>query len=150
MKFRKKPIVIEASQYAPNMAQLPPGVWEEWSMPGNSGNCTACIDTPEGCMTVSPGDWVITGVKGEHYPCKPDIFSLTYEPADKPSQEVTGSPGSPDDAPPQGTPPTTENIMAIIMEQLTYAIDAARKQQSTYAYEACIRYVLKTVVGGTK
>lgn len=37
------------------------------------------IDTLEGRMTVSPGDWVITGVKGEKYPCKPDIFEATYE-----------------------------------------------------------------------
>lgn len=39
------------------------------------------IETLEGRMTVTPGDWIITGVKGEHYPCKPDIFEATYEPA---------------------------------------------------------------------
>lgn len=39
------------------------------------------IDTLEGGHIVCPGDWVITGVKGEHYPCKPDIFAATYEPA---------------------------------------------------------------------
>ena len=38
------------------------------------------IDTLEGGHTVCPGDWVITGVKGERYPCKPDIFTATYEP----------------------------------------------------------------------
>ena len=38
-----------------------------------------CIDTPEGGHTVCPGDYVITGVAGEHYPCKPDIFAATYE-----------------------------------------------------------------------
>ena len=38
------------------------------------------IDTLEGGHTVCPGDWIITGVKGEHYPCKPDIFAATYEP----------------------------------------------------------------------
>jgi hypothetical protein len=37
------------------------------------------IDTPEGGHTVCPGDWIITGVKGERYPCKPDIFDATYE-----------------------------------------------------------------------
>ena len=37
------------------------------------------IDTLEGGHTVCPGDWIITGVKGEHYPCKPDIFEKTYE-----------------------------------------------------------------------
>jgi hypothetical protein len=39
------------------------------------------IDTLEGGHNVCPGDWIITGVKGEHYPCKPDIFAATYEPA---------------------------------------------------------------------
>lgn len=38
------------------------------------------IDTLEGGHIVCPGDWIITGVKGEHYPCKPDIFEATYEP----------------------------------------------------------------------
>jgi|SRR6185503_17918888 len=41
------------------------------------------IDTLEGGHVVCPGDWVITGVKGENYPCKPDIFSATYEPVDE-------------------------------------------------------------------
>lgn len=39
------------------------------------------IDTLEGGHTVCPGDWIITGVQGERYPCKPDIFEATYEPA---------------------------------------------------------------------
>jgi hypothetical protein len=42
------------------------------------------IDTLEGVMTAQPGDWIIKGVKGEFYPCKPDIFVLTYEPAEAP------------------------------------------------------------------
>ena len=40
------------------------------------------IDTLEGGHIVCPGDWIITGVKGEHYPCKPDIFDMTYESVD--------------------------------------------------------------------
>lgn len=40
------------------------------------------IDTPKGGHTVCPGDWVITGMAGERYPCKPDIFVATYEPAE--------------------------------------------------------------------
>ena len=53
-------------------------------------NCERCheelhnhgwIDTLEGGHIVCPGDWIITGVHGEHYPCKPDIFEKTYEPA---------------------------------------------------------------------
>lgn len=42
------------------------------------------IDTLEGGHIVCPGDWIITGVKGEHYPCKPDIFEMTYEPVVEP------------------------------------------------------------------
>ena len=41
------------------------------------------IDTLEGGHIVCPGDWIITGVKGEHYPCKPDIFEATYEPVER-------------------------------------------------------------------
>ena len=43
------------------------------------------VRTLEGCMVASHGDWIIKGVKGEFYPCKPDIFKATYEPADGPS-----------------------------------------------------------------
>lgn len=78
-KFRKKPIVIEASQYFPGV--VIPGV--TYSVPMRDGEVlpgmSAYIDTLEGRMEVSPGDWVITGVKGEIYPCKPDIFAATYE-----------------------------------------------------------------------
>ena len=42
----------------------------------------AYIETLEGRMSVTLNDWIITGVNGEHYPCKPDIFAETYEPAD--------------------------------------------------------------------
>ena len=42
------------------------------------------IDTLEGGHVVCPGDWIITGIEGEHYPCKPDIFAATYEPAETP------------------------------------------------------------------
>lgn len=56
-------------------------------VPGGT-SCTYCggrthdhgwIDTLEGGHRVCPGDWIITGIKGEHYPCKPDIFAATYE-----------------------------------------------------------------------
>lgn len=46
------------------------------------------IRTLEGDMTAMPGDWIIQGVKGEIYPCKPDIFDATYDPAASPAQEV--------------------------------------------------------------
>lgn len=56
-KFRKKPVVIEAERASERTE----------------------IVTLEGTMVASPGDWIITGVKGERYPCKPDIFAATYE-----------------------------------------------------------------------
>jgi hypothetical protein len=80
-KFRKKPVVIEAVQYTGDNEQE---IWRFCStaeahndMPGH----WMLIPTLEGNMVVSPGDWVIRGVKGEFYPCKPDIFEATYEPA---------------------------------------------------------------------
>jgi hypothetical protein len=118
-KFKKKPVVIEATQWFgngdhPNDYDNPKegfegGVLRTWSgaevkamgwegqivryfrrpdVPGGTpcGHCGKImndhgwIDTLEGVHTVCPGDWIITGVKGEHYPCKPDIFSMTYEP----------------------------------------------------------------------
>lgn len=76
-KFRKKPVVVEAvrwrdssdsydlAQFVGTMASIGTEVY---------------IHTPEGDMRVSPGDWVIKGVMGEFYPCKPDVFAATYEP----------------------------------------------------------------------
>ena len=79
MKFRKKPVVVEATQWfkdgdhpAVRVSRFTP-VTERLYL----------IDTLEGAMTVTPGDWIITGVKGEHYPCKPDIFEATYERVDE-------------------------------------------------------------------
>ncbi len=73
-KFRKKPVVIEAWQFdGTNFPACYPFVWAEGELK---------IGTLEGDMLVSPGDWVITGVKGEMYPCKPDIFEATYEPVE--------------------------------------------------------------------
>ena len=77
-QFRKKPVVIQAMQWngPPDDAELArfAGHWV-------SIGAEVYITTPEGCMRVSPGDWIIKGVKGEFYPCKPDIFAATYEPA---------------------------------------------------------------------
>ena len=76
MKFRKKPVVIEATQWFkmgdhPAVKVL------------NSDSSKGWISTLEGGHEVTPGDWIITGVKGEHYPCKPDIFEMTYEKAEE-------------------------------------------------------------------
>lgn len=80
-KYISRKIVIEAMQYAPNSPEeLPEGVIEEWTEPETqTGHCHCYIDTLEGRMTVSPGDFIIRGTKGELYPCKPDIFKHKYE-----------------------------------------------------------------------
>jgi len=99
MKYRKKPVVIEAVQLR----------WDTWSEmcdfagvgklgDGKPEGCYVDVDgnamqnnqtsdrmgllipTLEGLMVASENDWIIKGVKGELYPCKPDIFELTYEP----------------------------------------------------------------------
>lgn len=89
-RYRKKPVVIEAEQL-PNL-HLSPDTAAAWSRIAAwcGGQVTAdalgmavLINTPEGQMRADPGDWVIKGVKGEFYPCKPDIFAATYD-------EVTG------------------------------------------------------------
>ena len=86
MKFRKKPVVIEATQWFKHgdhpMVRTPVDeVNANWSekLQGLPLGSLGLIDTLEGAMYVNPGDWIITGVKGEHYPCKPDIFEATYE-----------------------------------------------------------------------
>lgn len=74
MKFRKKPVVIEATQWF-NYGDHP----MVYTKRSSASDLWGYIQTLEGEMTVTPGDWIITGVKGEHYPCKPDIFEATYE-----------------------------------------------------------------------
>lgn len=82
MKYRKKPVVIDAVQYLTEnseaMLELLNGC-TGWHLA--SGGIV--IPTLEGKHTASPGDWVIKGVKGEYYPCKPDIFAMTYEPVEE-------------------------------------------------------------------
>ena len=75
--FRKKPIVINAEQFFPEIEPWPEGVLGGWH---DEEHWTAWIETLEGSMEVSDGDWIITGIKGEKYPCKLDIFEATYEP----------------------------------------------------------------------
>lgn len=115
MRYRKKPVVIEATQWFRNgdhpldyCGNTVDGSFEEISetfrrengwegeivryfrnpLVDGQSSCKHCaklmhdhgwIDTLEGGHIVCPGDWIITGVKGEHYPCKPDIFAATYE-----------------------------------------------------------------------
>ena len=82
MKYRKKPVVIEALQYGPYTAPTA----EMIGFLADAGavrvtNLGIVIPTLEGEHLASVGDYIIRGVKGEFYPCKPDIFALTYEAA---------------------------------------------------------------------
>jgi len=95
MKFRKKPVIIEARQLTPKSREEI-SLWANEGKSGASANKSGLrawyydsngegelyIETLEGTMTATDGDWIIQGVKGEFYPCKPDIFAATYEPAD--------------------------------------------------------------------
>ncbi len=84
MKFRKRPVVINAERFdgteerASELAAKYPGAVIVKHWPGQIFSLD--IRTLEGMMRASSGDWIITGVNGEHYPCKPDIFEKTYEP----------------------------------------------------------------------
>ena len=92
MKFRKKPVVIEAFQLTEEMFWMDYLVERkqrpEFEWCGTYNPITGYFDmyahirTLEGPMTGKIGDWIITGVKGEHYACKPDIFEATYERVD--------------------------------------------------------------------
>lgn len=82
--FRKKPVVIEAAQWTGSVYSADKVI--AWAI---ERGCPAgmkydhgyglTVPSLEGAMTASPGDWIIRGVKGEFYPCKPDIFEATYE-----------------------------------------------------------------------
>jgi hypothetical protein len=92
MKYRKKPVVIEAFKWTggPDQTEDPEWIIEalkdgtvvipnyEWSM-ARHGFLVMEINTLEGVMIAKEGDYIIKGVQGEIYPCKPDIFEATYE-----------------------------------------------------------------------
>lgn len=91
-KYRKKPVVVEAEQFVPAAGMWPVGV--EPYYPEQDRECAECgvhvgfpdshgwVETLEGGHIACVGDWIITGVRGEKYPCKPDIFEATYEAVD--------------------------------------------------------------------
>ena len=107
MKFRKKPVVIEATQWFKNgdHPEDGPGIegkvvlfFNYSDVADAAAQCSSCsqslrlhgrIGTLEGHHIVCPGDWIITGVKGERYPCKPDIFEATYEPVELEEEKKT-------------------------------------------------------------
>jgi hypothetical protein len=79
-KFRKKPVVIEATQWFKDGDH--PAVIRKTAPDRHADEGIPWVPTLEGGHVVTSGDWIITGVKGEHYPCKADIFRQTYEPAE--------------------------------------------------------------------
>ena len=88
MKFQKRPIVINAWKVADltgmNQPPLPEPIAtaEVAGIYTDNGQGTVTITTLEGTLTASNGDWIIQGVHGELYPCKPDIFAETYTPVE--------------------------------------------------------------------
>lgn len=94
MQFRKKPVVIDATQWHKNgdhPAVRPIAPSDDLYFTGIGGatlsdrekyGVIGTLESPN--HLVSPGDWIITGVKGEHYPCKPDVFAETYEAVEPP------------------------------------------------------------------
>ena len=80
MKFRKKPVVIEAEQFTEENINICFSFVTCNKYPiFAEGKPALKIQTLEGDMIANLGDWIIKGVKGEFYPCKPDIFEATYE-----------------------------------------------------------------------
>ena len=77
MKFRKKPVEIEAVQYTGDNGRE---IGEFVGYADRNESNQFVISTLEGKMCANPGDWIIKGVQGEFYPCKPDIFAATYDP----------------------------------------------------------------------
>jgi hypothetical protein len=85
-KYRKKPVVIEAVQWTgDNIAEIQMFMrpdWPEYMGEFSDMDEILGINTLEGLHVARLNDWVIKGIKGEFYPCKPDIFEQTYEPVD--------------------------------------------------------------------
>lgn len=86
-KFRKKPTIIDAMQYEGNgnlVERVPPEEWlwegfEKRIIHSTNGSDPLMIDTLEGTFTVSPGDFIVRGIKGEFYAIKPDIFKALHD-----------------------------------------------------------------------
>ena len=78
MRYRKKPVIIEAVQWTgENLMEI-----REFAHPKVRFQNSLFVDTLEGRMKADVGDYIIKGVAGEFYPCKPDIFLATYEPVE--------------------------------------------------------------------
>ncbi len=81
MKFRKKPVVIDAVLWSGDNVDAVSEFLGATYIDIKLSTKSLFIHTLEGVMEASQGDWIIRGVRGEFYPCKPDIFDATYDPA---------------------------------------------------------------------
>lgn len=80
MKFRKKPLIVDAFCWdGEDSGNFPKWALDSWDIILDVPIGLLTINTLEGEVNASPGDWIIKGIKGEIYPCKPDIFEATYE-----------------------------------------------------------------------
>lgn len=80
-RFRKRPVEVEAVQWTGGNVEDVRAFGGDDIGYHHSTTGTLYIETMEGTMKALPGDWIIRGVQGEYYPCRPDIFKATYEPA---------------------------------------------------------------------
>lgn len=78
-RYRKRPVTIEAMLFNGQNGEMVAEWCEGTYWPSRMAEATVIIHTLEGDMSASPGDWIIRGVQGEFYPCKPEIFAATYE-----------------------------------------------------------------------
>lgn len=78
--YRKRPVIIEAEQWTKNNLSNLNSMFQSPEVIIKADNSEFLVSTLEGVMTGKLNDWLIRGVKGELYPCKPDIFDKTYEP----------------------------------------------------------------------
>jgi hypothetical protein len=102
-RYRKKPVIIDAFHYsqpgAATWARL--HAWlDQWHEEGDGDGRDSMWENPDGSLTIPTlegdhrcdvGDWIIRGVEGEFYPCKPGIFTATYEPSEPPATATGGS-----------------------------------------------------------
>jgi hypothetical protein len=90
--WRRRPVVVDAIQFTGTncieCVRFMGGPWRNLELHDTD---RPYIETLEGDLVASPGDWIIRGTQGEHYPCEPDIFAATYEPADAPAHEPSAA-----------------------------------------------------------
>lgn len=84
-KYRKRPVVIDAWQWhGEPVLGYDTTIREGGTLTDADGvHPYLVVQTPEGAMFARVGDWIIRGIAGEYYPCKPDIFAATYEPVEE-------------------------------------------------------------------